>query len=374
MEGMLLLQGKGPGAMRIETLKEFLAVVQYGSFTGAAKALYVSQPSLSKHIASLESEVGCKLFFNERPLILTEAGRIVMEYASSVVSKTENMELRLAPFKNQTPSLIRIQDISFFRHLANRALDVKEAVMKVSPGITFQTVVPKTHQTSLEALLGGTVDIAFLFNITTDPTEPVRRDEGLYEAIPLYGSTGELYLGVPAASHLLERGDLRLKDFANQSFFTAATRNYDGFIQDFRSLCLAEGFLPQVEFVTTGNSNDFWSQDRGDSVMFMSVSPKHRDFAQGDDASLLQRYVPVCPFAADDPHYIAITLIARREKHGEALQAFLDTVSGIEAARREEMLADPAWKPKTRRDGGRCVGGVSLFFEGPSANRAVSPA
>ena len=89
--------------MQIETLREFIAVVQYGSFTGAAKALYLSQPTLSKHIAAFEKQIGYKLFFDERPLILTEAGRIPLEYARSVVSPTEPMQLPLAGLHHQPP-------------------------------------------------------------------------------------------------------------------------------------------------------------------------------------------------------------------------------------------------------------------------------
>ena len=79
--------------MHIETLREFITIAQLGSYTAAAKKLYLSQPTLSKHISALEKSLGHKLFFDEQPLILTEAGRILMDYASKTLSRTETMEL-----------------------------------------------------------------------------------------------------------------------------------------------------------------------------------------------------------------------------------------------------------------------------------------
>jgi DNA-binding transcriptional LysR family regulator len=48
--------------MERRQLEYFLAVVEHGGFTNAARALYVSQPSLSHAIAALEAELGGALF------------------------------------------------------------------------------------------------------------------------------------------------------------------------------------------------------------------------------------------------------------------------------------------------------------------------
>lgn len=62
--------------MRERLLESFIAAVQEGSFTAAAKRLYVSQPALSQQIAQLEKEVGFKLFYRANSAVaLTEAGK-----------------------------------------------------------------------------------------------------------------------------------------------------------------------------------------------------------------------------------------------------------------------------------------------------------
>ena len=48
--------------MRIEHVEEFLDLADTLNFTRTAKRFFVTQPVLSKHIASLEQEIGGKLF------------------------------------------------------------------------------------------------------------------------------------------------------------------------------------------------------------------------------------------------------------------------------------------------------------------------
>ena len=62
--------------MRERLLESFIIAVQDGSFTAAAKRLYISQPALSQQIALLEKEVGFKLFYRANSAVtLTEAGK-----------------------------------------------------------------------------------------------------------------------------------------------------------------------------------------------------------------------------------------------------------------------------------------------------------
>jgi len=52
--------------MEIHQLRYFLAIVRTGSFTAAARACHVSQPSLSSQIAKLEGELGGPLLERSR--------------------------------------------------------------------------------------------------------------------------------------------------------------------------------------------------------------------------------------------------------------------------------------------------------------------
>ena len=72
--------------MDIRQLSYVLAVVDHGSFTNAAEALQIAQPSLSQGIRGLEAELGIELFVRRaRPVRLTAAGQALVEPARRAV-------------------------------------------------------------------------------------------------------------------------------------------------------------------------------------------------------------------------------------------------------------------------------------------------
>jgi DNA-binding transcriptional LysR family regulator len=72
--------------MTLRQLEIFLAVGREGSFTRAARAVGLSQPTLSEHMRELERELGRPLFIRRRRSVsLTEAGRVFEPHARSAV-------------------------------------------------------------------------------------------------------------------------------------------------------------------------------------------------------------------------------------------------------------------------------------------------
>ena len=68
--------------MQLEArLRAFAAIARCGSLSRAADELYVSQPAVSKHLASLEADVGRRLVSRGREgAVLTPAGRVLADY------------------------------------------------------------------------------------------------------------------------------------------------------------------------------------------------------------------------------------------------------------------------------------------------------
>jgi LysR family transcriptional regulator, transcriptional activator of the cysJI operon len=78
-------------------LRAFAAVARAGSFSRAAKALYVSQPAVSKHVASLESELGSQLVVRARGgATLTPAGQVLADYVLRAEALLANARRALA--------------------------------------------------------------------------------------------------------------------------------------------------------------------------------------------------------------------------------------------------------------------------------------
>jgi DNA-binding transcriptional LysR family regulator len=73
--------------MTLQQLTYFLAAAEHGSFSAAAEALFMAQPSLSEQIRRLEAELGVALFTRGgRGLELTEAGRLFRPHAERTVA------------------------------------------------------------------------------------------------------------------------------------------------------------------------------------------------------------------------------------------------------------------------------------------------
>src|SRR3712207_272305 len=73
--------------MTLQQLEYFLAAVEHRSFSAAAEALHMAQPSLSDQIRRLEAELGVPLFARAgRGIALTEAGRILRPHAERTLA------------------------------------------------------------------------------------------------------------------------------------------------------------------------------------------------------------------------------------------------------------------------------------------------
>ena len=76
--------------MELRHLRYFIAVALEENITRAAERLRVSQPALSRQIRDLEDELGFELLERTaKSVALTEAGRVFLEEASSVIDRLE---------------------------------------------------------------------------------------------------------------------------------------------------------------------------------------------------------------------------------------------------------------------------------------------
>lgn len=74
--------------MTLQQLKYFITVAEIGNITYAAQRLYTSQPTISRQIQMLESELGYRLFNrHSKPLKLTEPGKILYDGMKEALSR-----------------------------------------------------------------------------------------------------------------------------------------------------------------------------------------------------------------------------------------------------------------------------------------------
>lgn len=95
--------------MTIVQLEYLLAVVNYSSFSLAAEKCFVTQPSLSMQIKNLEEELGVILLDrSKKPVILTQAGHVVVERARDVLKMYNTVYEDVAALKGCISGVLRL--------------------------------------------------------------------------------------------------------------------------------------------------------------------------------------------------------------------------------------------------------------------------
>ena len=133
--------------MDTEYLKQFALLARECHFQTAADLLYISQSTLSKHIASLEKELGQPLFYRTtRQVELTDFGRRFLPYADKIIGVVHACETELiAPFREQNPSLsVGVSPFASIRRL----MEAKQACQTEFPE-TADLVFTETSSSQL---------------------------------------------------------------------------------------------------------------------------------------------------------------------------------------------------------------------------------
>jgi len=90
-------------------LKSFYTVAKLGSFSKAAKSLYLTQPAVSTQIKDLEREYNTKLFDRiGRSIRLTQSGEILMPYVKSILDTIDESHLAVNVMKKAGEGSVKL--------------------------------------------------------------------------------------------------------------------------------------------------------------------------------------------------------------------------------------------------------------------------
>lgn len=82
--------------MEFRQLKHFVAIVETGSISAAARHLFLAQPAISASIKKLESELNMPLLHRrERGVSLTEAGQQFLQHARQILQQAKDAKLAM---------------------------------------------------------------------------------------------------------------------------------------------------------------------------------------------------------------------------------------------------------------------------------------
>ncbi|HCQ88901.1 MULTISPECIES: selenium metabolism-associated LysR family transcriptional regulator [unclassified Clostridium] len=95
--------------MDFKQLEAFITVAKLRSFSKAANAIYLSQPTISSNISSLEKELKIQLFDRtSKEVNLTPAGESFLEYATDIINTRNNAIADMSNFNNNISGRLHI--------------------------------------------------------------------------------------------------------------------------------------------------------------------------------------------------------------------------------------------------------------------------
>lgn len=175
--------------MNIENMEAFVYVIHYGGFNKAAEALYLSQPSVTARIQSLERELNCKLFDRiGKQIQVTEEGKRFLPYAQQLLLIYQKGKQNINQ-KKSLPDEFRIGcTLSVSNYLIPELLPL---LNRVFPSTRYKIVTGVTDDI-VNKVLNKEVDIGFVRNVSHPNLQSVK----LYEdPIQLYTYEGHPFLG-----------------------------------------------------------------------------------------------------------------------------------------------------------------------------------
>ena len=191
--------------MEIHQLRYLVAVAEEGSFSRAAAKVRVAQPSLSQQIRKLEAEVGQPLFDRlPRSVVLTEAGRCLIDYARQILASIGDARRCVDEFKDEVAGRLAVGAIPTIAPYVLPELVGK--FQKHYPEVTLEIVEDVTDGIA-RRVEAGELDVALASTCQQGPT--LRRES--------LGSEPLLAL-VPKGHPLAKKTLVAMDDLKSQRF------------------------------------------------------------------------------------------------------------------------------------------------------------
>jgi LysR family transcriptional regulator for metE and metH len=221
--------------LEIRHLQLVAGIADAGSMTAAADRLCLTQSALSHQLRDIEGRVGTPFFVRMgRRMVLTAAGRRVLETARRVIGDLERAETDLRRLAGHTDGSIRVcTECNTGYHWLGALLT---SFRRKHPRVSVHVAAEATGD-PVNALLDGHVDLAILINPAPDKRLRLR---------PLFGD--EMVAIVAKSDPLAKRRWIGPEDLAAQHLLLYSSRPDDSFV--IRRLLRPAGLTPaRVSFI-----------------------------------------------------------------------------------------------------------------------------
>jgi len=147
-------------AVNLDQLRTLVTIADLGSFAAAARALHLAAPTVSLHVAQLESRVGAPLLLRQRSRVVpTGVGERLLERAQRLLGDVDDALDAVAREVEGRAGRVRLgASTGALAYVLPRAL---ESLGRDHPGIDVQVAV-LTSQDTLARLQAGTLDVGLV--------------------------------------------------------------------------------------------------------------------------------------------------------------------------------------------------------------------
>lgn len=276
--------------IKLDQYKVFYEAAICGSFSEAAKKLFITQSAVSQQIRSLENELGVMLFARGRKgAKLTAQGDLLFGYVKRSIEEIENAETLFNRMKTLDEGSLRIgAGDTITRHFL---MDALEHFHNSYPFIKIEIVNRVTNET-LDRLVAGKIDVAFV-------SMPI--DKSKYPDIKIkeIGKLHEVFVAGSEYKHLLEHaltmGEIASLPLAMLEPKSNTRHNVDLYFQ-------SNGFKlnPEFELGSYDLLFDFAEKNLGIACITEEFSNNidHKNiFKLKTDFSMPERSIGICTLA-----------------------------------------------------------------------------
>lgn len=146
--------------LNTDQLRTFLAVIECGSFSAAARRLNLSQPAVSTQIGELERRFGVSLIERlGKHAHVTSPGRELVEAARNILDACEQCESTMRRYRDGWLGSVRVS--TTLTGLMYLLPPILRRLVRQYPGLELH-VTNKTTRDSVESVLGNAIDLAIV--------------------------------------------------------------------------------------------------------------------------------------------------------------------------------------------------------------------
>lgn len=158
---------------RFHELKAFVAVVEAGGFSAAARRMGESQSAISKAVGSLEKRLGVALFIRStRNVNLTDQGQRYYDRTKPLLAELDEADGETARTTLDVSGLVRIAAASTFGRL--HVLPLLPALLARHPGLQVDLILSDFARDMVD----DRIDLAIRVGAVSEPDAVVRRVAG----------------------------------------------------------------------------------------------------------------------------------------------------------------------------------------------------